>query len=961
MAFRGVISAIALTVPAFLSGLWLALPQHAAADENGTEFFEKRVRPVLVERCYECHSAQAKKLKGGLRLDTRAGLSAGGDSGAAIVPGNPEESLLIKSVRRLDKDLSMPPKSALDESQVADLITWVKMGAPDPRATTDHADAPPEKPPYDFIAARRQWAFHKPEPVTPPATDSVWVRNPVDAFILKKLQEKGIAPAPAADRRTLLRRVTFDLIGLPPTPAEIADFLADPSPDAFEKVVERLLASPRYGERWARHWLDVVRYTDSLDTRGFGGESDVADAWRYRDWAASAFNRDLPYDQFVTQQIAGDLLEEQPGAAFDPAKIVATGMYAIGNWGTGDADKEKVYTDIVDDQIDVTGRAFLGLTLACARCHDHKFDPIPTADYYGLAGIFFSSRILDKFAAKTAGENPMRIPLLSPAELAKRGAAKKRLPEIDAQLAHVLRPLAEENRDGAGNAGLIGWRLPGADNPSLTINKSDHDVTRGTVKVPARSVLLHPGPHSAVSAVWRSPEAGTVRISARLSDADPHCGDGIEWAVCQSGKTLASGVLEKGKSAEFVYEEAVVTKDELLALVVRPRANYSCDSTRVEWSIRSQDGRVWDLKEALLKEGGKNLDGAWAICAGEGTVFADSASEAGPLVAERQSLVEALTPPPECHGLREGGILQTAYEGFHDARIHIRGRYDRLGPLTPRHLPVLLAGENQPPIRDGSGRLALARWISSPDNPLTARVMMNRIWQHHFGEGIVRTPNNFGKLGTPPTHPELLDWLAGEFVNSGWSIKAMHRLICNSSTYQQASSSAAAARDPDNLLFGRQNRRRLEAEALRDAMLFTAGQLDLREGGPSVRDLMAPRRTFYITTIRADRATYQMLFDAADPTAIVEKRTESTVAPQALWLLNHPFSLAQARALAKRAQPAGLDDSARVRWLYQSLYARAPTGQEIAIGLRAVADGDDAAWQAYCQILFCANEFTYID
>jgi Protein of unknown function (DUF1553)/Protein of unknown function (DUF1549)/Planctomycete cytochrome C len=961
MSFRGVIRGIALTVPASLGGVWLALSQYASADENGAEFFEKRIRPVLVERCYECHSAQAKKLKGGLRLDTREGLSAGGDSGAAIVPGNPEESLLIKSVRRLDKDLSMPPKEALDDSQVADLIAWVKMGAPDPRATSDHADAPPEKPPYDFAAARRQWAFHKPEPVTPPATAGDWVRNPVDAFILKKLDEKKIAPAPAADRGALLRRVTFDLIGLPPTPTEIADFLADSSPNAFGKVVERLLASPRYGERWARHWLDVVRYTDSLDTRGFGGESDVADAWRYRDWVASAFNRDLPYDQFVTQQIAGDLLAEQPGAAFDPAKIVATGMYAIGNWGTGDADKEKVYTDIVDDQIDVTGRAFLGLTLACARCHDHKFDPIPTADYYGLAGIFFSSRILDKFAAKTAGENPMRIPLLSPAELAKREFARKRIPEIDAQLAHALRPLTEENRNGAGSAGLIGWRLPGADNPSLTINPGDRDVTRGTVKLPARSVVLHPGPRSAVSAVWRSPEAGTVRISARVSDADPHCGDGIEWAVCQSGKPLASGVLEKGKSAEFVYETASVAKEELLALVVRPRANYSCDSTRVEWSIRSQDGRVWDLKEALLKPGGKNPDGAWAICAGEGTAFADSVPDAAPLLAERLSLAEAFAPPPECHGLREGGIPQTAYEGFHDARVHVRGRYDRLGPLTPRHLPVLLAGENQPPIRDGSGRLALARWVSSPDNPLTARVMMNRIWQHHFGEGIVRTPNNFGKLGVPPTHPELLDWLAGEFVKSGWSIKAMHRLICNSATYQQASSSTDAARDPDNLLFGRQNRRRLEAEALRDSMLFTAGRLDLQEGGPSVRDLMAPRRTFYITSIRADRATYQMLFDAADPSAIVERRTESTVAPQALWLLNHPFALAQAGALARRAQTLRPDDPARVRWLYESLYARPPTDREIAIGLRAVTGGADAAWDAYCQILFCANEFSYID
>jgi len=750
------------TRPIFLA-LLLPVAGTAAVTPQDAAFFEAKVRPLLSQRCFECHSHD-KKIKGGLALDSRSGWEKGGDTGPAIVPGKPDESLLIKAISHLDKDLAMPPKKKLSDEEIAILTEWVKMGAPDPREMVAKIGG------MTPAEAKAWWAFQPlPTPTAAPATSAQ-----IDGFIAARLGKAGLTPTPRADKRTLLRRVTFDLIGLPPTPEEVAAFLADDSPDAFARVVERLLASPRYGEHWARHWLDVVRYTDSLDTRGFGTNSDVAEAWRYRDWVTGSFNRDLPYDQFIQQQVAGDLLPQQPGAPFDPDKIIATGMYALGNWGNGDSDKEKTHTDIVDDQIDVTGRAFLGLTLACARCHDHKFDPITTADYYGMAGIFFSSHILDQFAAKTAGETVMRIPILSPAEEERRKATARRIGEI-------AKELTEDPTDIAA------------------------------------------------------------------------------------------------------------------------------------------------------------------------------------LESERTHLLAVLKQLPTCHGLQEGGIPKTTYEGFHDARIHVRGRYDRLGETIPRRMPAILAGENQPPIREGSGRLELARWLSSPQNPLTARVMVNRIWQHHFGEGLARTPNNFGRLGTAPTHPELLDWLAAEFIRSGWSIKAMHRLIVNSATYQQADTSANAGSDPDNLLFSRQNRRRLEAESLRDAMLFASGSLDLKDGGPSVRDLAAPRRTLYVTTIRADRATYQMLFDAADPTAIVEKRVESTVAPQALWLLNHPLVLAQARALAARARNTASADSDRVRWLYETLYSRPPAPQELALGERAVSAGDDTAWEAYCQVLLCANEFIYLD
>ncbi len=516
--------------------------------------------------------------------------------------------------------------------------------------------------------------------------DTTWARSDLDRFILAALEAKGLRPAKPADKRTLLRRATFDLTGLPPTPEEVHAFLRDDAPDAFARVVDRLLASPAYGERWGRHWLDLVRYTDSFDARGLGGEMDCADAWRYRDWVVRAFNRDLPYDQFLTLQIAGDLVPSPEGLNADG--IIATGLLALGNWGGGDADKEKLLTDIADDQVDVVSRTFLGLTMACARCHDHKFDPISTADYYGLAGIFFSTHILPNVGPKTNGPPMLRIPLLPPAQL-----------------------------------------------------------------------------------------------------------------------------------------------------------------------------------EALRKQ-------------------------------------KPVPPIPYANGAQEGGVPGSPHAGTHDVRIHIRGRYDRLGELVPRRFPEILAGRQQKPIANGSGRLDLAHWLTRPDHPLTARVMVNRIWQHHFGEGLVRTPSNFGKLGRPPTHPELLDFLASDFVRSDWSIKHMHRLLLLSATYQQASDSEPDTfkSDPDNLLLGRMNRRRLEAEALRDSVLAVSGRLDRTAGGPAVRDFAAPRRTLYLTTIRSDRSGFGPLFDTADPTAPVEKRTISTVAPQALFLLNHPFMLA-ADAGAGEANP----------------------------------------------------------
>jgi hypothetical protein len=780
--------------------------------------------------------------------------------------------------------------------------------------------------------AADSWAYRKPEsPAVPAVTHRGWARGAIDQFILSRIEQNGLAPAPAADKRTLIRRATFDLIGLPPTPDEIDAFVADVSTNAFEKVIERLLQSPHYGERWARHWLDVVRYTDSFDSRGIGGEADVPEAYRYRDWVVNAFNRDLPYNEFIVQQIAGDILATNIPGTFDPQKVIATGVYVLGEWGTGDADKEKMLTDIVDDQVDLTSRAFLGLTVACARCHDHKFDPISMQDYYGMAGIFFSSHILPSPGAKTAGSPVLRIPLASREELERRKQEEKRLEELVATLpAAQLTNVAKNIHGKSGVHALQNGSRMGT--PSLTANLNDKEAKFITITMPPRSIAVHPSPKAGIAVAWKSPVAGRVKISGRVADADGNCGNGIDWAVHYRTNKIASGAIDNGGSAIIPEKEIEVQSGELVRLIISPKGEYSCDTTVVELQVGS-----WKLTHDLLS-----------------AFESDTPSDMW-FTYDLGPKAPGLPPIPVAHGLQEGGTPKSAYEGIADARIHLRGRYDKLGEVTPRRFPSVLAGEAPPRKLTGSGRLELARWIASPDNPLTARVMANRIWQHHFGEGIVRTPNNYGKLGSAPTHPELLDYLAIEFVKSGWSIKAMHRAIMLSATWQQSSAPRPEVlkADPDNLLFARMNRRRMESEVIRDSLLAVANRLDRTMGGPAARALETPRRTMYIMTVRSERATFQCLFDAADANTIAEKRNVSTVAPQALFLMNHLFALEQADALAKR-----VPETDRIPWLYRTLYGRLPSDGELNLGRVAA---QDSSWADYCHVLLCANEFVYVD
>ncbi len=1089
--------------------------------EDAIHFFESKVRPVLIEHCQSCHGAE--KQKSNLRLDSRDAILQGGDHGAAVAPGDIAKSLLIGAVQ-YEQQIKMPPNSKLDQATIDVLVEWVKMGAPWPAEDKTAARA---QSGIDIAKGREWWAFRPVANLTPPSVnDTAWIKTPVDNFILAKLEQEKIAPAQPADKRALIRRASFDLIGLPPTPEEVDAFLVDDSADAFAKVVERLLASPHYGERWGRHWLDVVRYTDSFDSRG-GTVTDPVNSWRYRDWVIDSFNRDMPFSEFVKYQIAGDLLPDPkaPESGFNRDGTIATAMLAIGNWPQGDADKQKMVTDIVDDQIDVVTRGMLGVTMSCARCHDHKFDPFTTQDYYGLAGIFFSSHILPGPGQKTEGSPILHIPLMTPEVAAARDARTKREGELtnavneqsaalrqrvvpgmmqqttaylaaaseaataqksdaafnladfaisrglnsdalarwmDALGLSPLRYLKNPARNVSGFPGLLSWTGTNG-MPSATFNTTDQEKIFATIKQPPRSVMVHPSPQSGVAVAWRSPIAGTIEMHASVIDADPTCGNGVVWRLDQrtgiSGKTLAEGVMENAATSEIAPQPVEVAAGDLLLIAVEPRGDYSCDSTVVRWQITSMEdpAKTWrltpdiiddPLKSNPLPDSVGNADTwafvdlgappmpadsplvAWAAAANDnaardtaaktvqsaldGVVAALAAnqndiaklpddpntrfykflvSDQGPyfvdpltltaleFTADREKLAAVrkdlddlrAQPMPEIdytEGAQEGGTPNTEHEGIRNARVHKRGTYTQLGEEVPRKWPaVLVKDDAAPPQVTGSGRKQLAEWVGSAENPLTARVMANRIWQHHFGEGIVRTPGNFGKQGIAPTHAELLDYLATEFVKSGWSIKAMHLLIMLSSAYQQSCIPSAPGIDPDNQHFGRMNRRRLEAEPLRDAMLAVSGRLDTKLGGLPFPEITTPRRTVYFRTVRSDRTSYTMLFDAADPTTIIDKRTESTVAPQALFLINNPFVLEQAKALAERVmtwQPQ--DDAAHIAQLYFLLYARPARDEEIAIGkrvlesARATYTNDEArTWEEYCQILLCSNEFTFVD
>ncbi len=777
-----------ISIAAVLTVSSAVLAGSLSADDD-TEFFEKRVRPILVERCESCHSSTRKKSSGGLSLDTREGWQKGGDSGSPIVPGKPHESLLIRAVRYVEDGPQMPPPDQggrLSEAEVAILVEWVQRGAPDPRIAASRIGG------MTADEARQWWSLQPVRQVTPPAVRMMsWPQNEIDHFVLAEQEPRGFTPAPPADRRTLLRRASFDLTGLPPTPEEFDAFLSDTAPDAFATVVDRLLSSTAYGQRWARHWLDVVRYADYYDANPATRtpSCEITEAWRYRDWVVDSLNNDLPFDRFVVHQIAGDLLPAPDGAEVYPDGLIATTFLSNGVWDRGDADKEKIVSDMADDNIDTIGKAFLGLTLGCARCHDHKFDPVTNEDYYSLAGIFYSSHFIADLGARGGEYTMLRVPLVPKAVAEKRETQVRELNEVTARIAEL-----------------------------------DKSTPPTAADDPQRLALV--------------------------ADRD-----------------------------------------------------------------------------------------------------------------RRQA--EMLPEPPLAMAVQEGGTPGGLFPGIQDVPVHIRGSYTKLGPIVPRRLPRIFSDTARNPVVEGSGRRMLADWVAAADNPLTARVIVNRLWQWHFGEGLVRTPGNFGKLGELPTHPDLLDWLAWTLIRDGWSLKKIHRRIMLSATYQQGgrTSGAAAADDPENRWLTRFAPRRLEAEAIRDAMMFVSGRLDLAAGGPAGDDHNIPRRSLYVQTARWDRSGYATLFDAANPDSSTDRRVVSTVAPQALMLLNHEFVLGQAEHLAARILRDGpADDVDRVRYAFQLLFGRPATLEDLSVAHEILGPvGTQATWTDLAHVLLCCNEFVYMD
>lgn len=820
-------------------------------------FFEARIRPLLAKHCYACHSQTAMA---GLRLDSRTAILKGGKSGPALVPGKPEESLLWQAVEHSHARLRMPPKGKLEEPDLQNLRTWIASGA----------EWPEEKGGDN----KPLWSLR---PVRRPEGGSV------DTFVLAKLREEGLSQGPLADKRTLIRRATFDLTGLPPSPGEIQNFLADESPGAFAKVVDRLLASPHYGERWARHWLDLARYSDGA--QGARDDDPYANAFRYRDWVVQAFNDDLPYDEFIRAQIAADQLPGQKHLA------------ALGFQALGESD---------NDRVDVTTRAFLGFTVGCAQCHDHKFDPIPTKDYYSLLGVFKSSKV---------GEHP----LVDAAVVKKYQDAKAALAAKKEELNQFLDTQTKLTTDmlASRTADYLMAAWTGKGGEAL-----DAETLERWKKYLAATRKDHPFFQPWFGKEGR-PAAEEMQVAVRAVLAEKKALDDRNY--------VKLGGLEGMKDTNKVIGTLV-------------------DALPIERFYFWRDMASRPYKVEDLNFGG----GVYYYGPKDVARFLDPRSQAylETLRGEVKTL-EAAVPP--------------AYPFFHilsdsdkpaNTKVAIRGDASNLGEEVPRRFLRALCDGEPEPFHQGSGRLELANAIASETNPLTARVIVNRLWAWHFGDGLVRSTSNFGQLGDRPTHPELLDFLATRLVGNRWSLKAVHREIMLSRTYQLSSDTTAgmaARKDPDNRLYWRANvRERLDAESLRDSVLAVAGTLDATVGGAAqpMRETLT-RRAIYGTVSRSQPNRTMALFDFPDANTSSEQRIVTVGPMQRLFFMNSPFVAAQAKALGERIQKAGIPAA------YELLYGRQATAEEVRLGEEFVGQ-EPARWPQYAQVLLSAAEFTTV-
>ncbi|MEZ6118146.1 MAG: PSD1 and planctomycete cytochrome C domain-containing protein [Pirellulaceae bacterium] len=896
------------------------------------EFFEKQVRPLLLARCLECHSQDEQS--GGLSLESRSQILAGGDSGPAVDLENLDNSLLLKAIQYSQEELQMPPDNKLPEAEIETLTQWVQRRLPDPRLATLAAESTSPTG-MSVEDGRNFWAFQPVSKSPLPAVESAaWIQTPVDAFVLRQLEVRNLQPAPRADEATLIRRLSFDLTGLPPTPDEVHQFVHDSSPHAYAALVERLLASPQYGVRWGRHWLDVARYADS---NGLDENIAYGNAWRYRDYVIQAFNQDKPYHHFVLEQLAGDLL---PYA--NQQTQTATGFLALGAKVLAEPDMDKLVMDTIDEQIDSTGKAFMGLSLGCARCHDHKFDPISQQDYYALAAIFKGTRTFsdERFGAikywyEHSFTSPPEQEQLTQVN-AKIAAAKNEANQFKAAAMAKIRQQAEQH---AAEYLAAAAKFSPQDSLADVATIAEQHGLHARILFHCRSHIENQQHHPFYS-TWHQSSQDPNRIRQHYA--------GLFAQVDTAWQTA----LQANPQTDHLVDDALeLVRQERLNragfLVVPPQPEFAFDDkTLSEYHRLLEDARI-------LESSAMDASAAMGVCDGL-----------------------------PCESIR----------------VHIRGSHLNLGEPVERNFPAVMRPDSQANTifpQHQSGRLELAQWLASTSHPLTARVMVNRIWGWHFGQPLVTTTENFGVLGQRPSHPELLDWLAHHFMQSGWSIKQLHRQIVHSNTYQMASShphsATADAADAENRLLWKFPLQRMDAEQIRDSVLAVSNRLNLQLGGKTVplrnRQFVfdhtsidhtrydSVRRTAYLPIIRNNLYSLFEQFDFPDPTMATGQRHTTTVAPQSLLMLNSDLMLQSAESLSQYLLTNFDNDSPRIEQLFQRLFARNATDTELQMCQRflheqtrmglinaTTVDGtvEQQAWTLLTQSLLATNDFLYI-
>jgi cytochrome c553 len=837
------------------------------------DFFEKKVRPVFATKCQVCHGAKLQS--GGINFTTAEGFTKAKGK--------------IVEVLSYTGKVKMPPGGKLNDEQVADIGTWIASGAawPETAAVTKQPE-------------QTHWAFRPVAKVMPPSvSDAKWVKSPIDAFILAKLDEKKLKPAPPASKLVLLRRVTYDLTGLPPSLEEIRAFEDDKGTNVYRKVVDRLMASPRYGEQWGRHWLDVARFADST---GMDEDHIYPHSWRYRDYVVRAFNQDLPYNQFVREQIAGDLMYHD-GDARRTEGILATGFLALGAKPLAQQDRMKMIYDVVDEQIDSTSKAFLGLTVACARCHDHKFDPIPTKDYYGLAGIFASTMSFRNLGRPGSVSYINYVPL-DTAEFGRYQAHRWRMYATQLELEEAM----------------------------------GEDFARGLT-------LNGPKIHDAIVEAWKAKRDGAKPASQRW----------LDWLEKQDGPWRTA-------SAENIDKVA----EEMAAAYTKAAQEW--DTGLKHWRQEFANEVAVDRDIAERPKLPAEANPFWP----GGPLETPQTPRVAFLRAEFDNLKKTLPPEPAMASAVTDGVMV-------DQRVFPHGDHMNPGEPVSKHFPTAAGGAHSPAVT-GSGRRELADWLVSPDNLLTARVIVNRVWMWHFGEGLMRTPNNWGVMGDQPSHPELLDYLARTFVEGGWSIKSLHRQILLSSVYQMDGRNPDSTADPANRLLSHFPRVRMSVEQIRDSFLVLDGTLDPEIGGPVKVKRMSPdepdekaeseetrRRTMYMPVRRGSVPVLLSTFDYGDATTVSDGRARTNVAPQALFIMNSDFVADRAKGIAQRLlHEQDLTDAGKVERAYLMVLTRRSTPAEVDEALSYIASftkksNRESAWQSFCHVLMSTNEFLYLN